>query len=108
MPTCAIIYTTLHDNTRRLAESIHGALPRGVCVYMGRPDRAALHADVIFWGNPKGHESEEINCFLKQAQEQKKMLVPYANCCTGGGKDLCAIGSFARLVMERAALILGK
>lgn len=100
MLKCAIVYTTRNDNTRRLAECMFGALPKGVCIYKGLPDVAALSADVIFWGNNAGVVSEEITSFLAQAR--KRILVPFGNTCFGGGKDLCAIGSFARTVMENA------
>nr|WP_302650610.1 hypothetical protein [uncultured Agathobaculum sp.] len=104
MLKCAIVYTTRNDNTRRLAESMYGALPHGMCIYKGLPDQVALAADVIFWGNNAGIETEEVKAFLEQAN--KKVLVPFGHTCFGGGKDLCAIGAFARTVMENAEKIM--
>lgn len=104
MLRCAIVYTTRNDNTRRLAECMAGALPRGVCIYRGTPDPVALAADVIFWGNNAGIESAEVESFLAQAQS--KIVVPFGHTCFGGGKDMCAIGAFARTVMENAERIL--
>ncbi len=98
MLKCAIVYTTRNDNTRRLAECMFSALPQGVCIYKGTPNPAALAADVIFWGNNAGIASDEIASFLVKAK--KRVLVPFGYTCFGGGKDLCAVGSFARTVME--------
>ena len=96
MLRCAIVYTTLNDNTRRLAECMYGALPRGVCLYMGKPCRQALAADVIFSGNNAGIQSAEIDAFLD----------PFGHTCFGGGKDMCAIGAFACNVMRQAEQML--
>ena len=104
MLRCAIVYTTLNDNTRRLAECMYGALPRGVCLYMGKPCRQALAADVIFWGNNAGIQSAEIDAFLEQAKQ--RILVPFGHTCFGGGKDMCAIGAFACNVMRQAEQML--
>ena len=103
MLRCAIVYTTRNDNTRRLAESMYGALPRGMCIYKGLPDQIALAADVIFWGTNAGVQSPAIDDFIEQAK--RKILVPFGHTCFGGGKDLCAIGAFARTVMENAEKI---
>lgn len=104
MLRCAIVYTTLNDNTRRLAKCMYGALPRGVCLYMGKPCRQALAADVIFWGNNAGIQSAEIDAFLEQAKQ--RILVPFGHTCFGGGKDMCAIGAFACNVMRQAEQML--
>lgn len=103
MLRCAIVYTTLGDNTRRLAESMYAALRPGECIYKGKPCSAALAADVIFWGNNAGIQSPEIENFVHQARE--RIFVPFGHTCFGGGKDLCAIGAFARNVMDKAARI---
>ena len=81
MLRCAIVYTTLNDNTRRLAECMYGALPRGVCLYMGKPCRQALAADVIFCGNNAGIQSAEIDAFLEQAKQRRQRYVRYRRLC---------------------------
>ncbi len=103
MLRCALVYTTLGDNTRRLAESMYAALQPGECIYQGKPCPTALAADVIFWGNNAQIQSSEIDAFLQEAKQH--ILVPFGHTCFGGGKDLCAIGAFARNVMDKAARI---
>lgn len=104
MLRCAIVYTTLNDNARRLAESMCAALKPGECIYKGKPSVEALTADVIFGGNYAELHTPEIDRFLELAKHH--LVVPFGYTCLGGGKDLCAIGIFARNVMDRAALIV--
>lgn len=106
MLTCAIIYTTLNDNTRRLAEVMSQALPPRQCIYLGRPHNDALSADVIFWGNNAGDTSDRTVQFLDSAKAMEKIIVPYGNTCYGGGKDMYAIGNFANNVMHNVQKIL--
>lgn len=108
MLKCAIIYTSLNDNTRRLAEVMSQALPPGQCIYLGRPHSDALAADVIFWGNNAGDRSENTVDFYEKAMKENKIVVPYGDTCYGGGKDMYAIGGFANNVMSNAEKILRK
>ncbi len=103
MLKCAIVYTTLNDNTRRLAESMYAALNPGECIYKGKPCAQALYADVIFWGNNANIQTPEIKAFMERTEG--RIVVPFGHACFGGGKDMCAIGAFARNVMDRAARI---
>lgn len=103
---CAIIYTSVNDNTRRLAEVMSKAVRPGQCIYLGRPHTDALIADVIFWGNNAGDTSEATTALLEKAKTQNKIIVPYGNTCYGGGKDMYAIGNFANNVMFNAERIL--
>ena len=93
MLTCAIIYTSVNDNTRRLAEVMSKALPPKQCIYLGRPNTDALTADVIFWGNNAGDTSKDTLDFLEMAKTLEKIVVPYGNTCYGGGKDMLQLGT---------------
>lgn len=57
-----------------------------------------------FEGNYAELYTPEIDRFLELAKHH--LVVPFGYTCLGGGKDLCAIGIFARNVMDRAALIV--
>lgn len=103
---CAIVYTSVNDNTRRLAEVMSKAVRPGQCIYLGRPHPDALAADVIFWGNNAGDTSDATVAFLEKAKAADKIIVPYGNTCYGGGKDMYAIGNFANNVMFNAEKIL--
>ncbi len=106
MLTCSIVYTSLNDNTRRLAEVMSQALRPGSCIYLGKPIDDALAADVIFWGNNADDKSEQTVSFYKKAKTMNKIIVPYGDTCYGGGKDMYAIGNFANIVMANAEKIV--
>ena len=106
MLTCAIIYTSLNDNTRRLAEVMSQALQPGRCIYLGKPIDDALAADVIFWGNNADDKSPQTVSFYEKAKAMNKIIVPYGETCYGGGKDMYAIGNFANIVMANAEKIV--
>lgn len=106
MISYAIIYTSANGNTRRLAESMSGALGRASCAYMGLPERRALSADVIFYGKNENAPTEALDALLEEAKQKEKIIVPFGDRCFGGSKDLYAIGLFATNVMRHAEQIL--
>lgn len=66
----SIVYSSNTGNTRQLAEAIEQQLPAGDLLYCGKPDAAALQAEVLFVGfwTDKGTCDETVAALLKQAE----------------------------------------
>jgi len=58
-----MVYTTLNDNARRLAESMCAALKPGECIYKGKPSVEALAADVILRGTTQNFTRRKSSVF---------------------------------------------
>ena len=72
----AIVFSSQTGNTQLLAETIRDALPREDCLYFGRPDPAALKADLIyagFWTDKGGCDGTAAD-FLKQLEGKQVFL----------------------------------
>lgn len=72
----AIVFSSKTGNTKQLAETIQSILPQEDCVYFGKPDEAALAAEMIYVGfwTDKGNCDETVTAFLQSITVQKVFL----------------------------------
>ena len=72
----AIIFSSRTGNTRKLADTIRGALPDARCAYFGEPTSADPDAEMIYVGfwTDKGKADESSSVFLKQLRGKQVFL----------------------------------